>query len=270
MSDQLNKISILHITDPHILPSPDDRLLGVDTAYYLEAVLKQATNAKQHYDLCLVTGDLVQTAHNDSYHRLLSVLENSSSSNLKFNCLPGNHDDLELMNSILATAKINCSKHIVLGTWQLICLNSSLTDEPGGYLSANELIFLEKCLRENNKLFSFIALHHHCVPTESHWMDTMIIKNGAELIEIASSNQNVKLLVYGHIHQEVTKKIGDLTLFSTPSTCFQFKPYSEEFELDESSPGYRMINLYSDGSFNSEVFRLTETLSGLTTTTKGY
>jgi hypothetical protein len=34
---------------------------------------------------------------------------------------------------------------------------------------------------------------------------------------------------------------------SVPSTCVQFKPLSDDFAIDDLSPGYRWFDLYANG-----------------------
>ena len=260
-------IEILHLTDPHIQPEPADTLIGMNTAYYFEAVLKQAAGSGQHYDLCLLTGDLVQTPCAEAYLHLRSLLEPY---NLRFTCLPGNHDDSVLMEEILKTGAIDCKKQHILGRWQIICLNSSVAGSNAGFLSETELVFLQDCLERNKDLFALIAVHHHCIPCGSEWMDTMIIKNAAELISILNHYPKVKVLINGHIHQQIEEERGSIQILSTPSTCFQFAPNSHEFKLDNAMPGFRRLRLYEDGRIDTEVFRLPGTLAGLRKDTKGY
>ena len=259
--------SILHITDPHILPDPVDRLLGVDTAHYLEAVLTDALNAGHAFSLCLITGDLAQNPDQASYERLLGILRKHD---IPFTCLPGNHDDEALMGNVLNTCQVNCDKHIVLDNWQIICLNSRIEGSAGGNLSAGELLFLKDCLEKNPEVHSLIALHHHCMPTGSLWMDSMIIDNAAELFSLIQANPQVKAILNGHIHQEMDFEKDRVRIMTTPSTCFQFRPDSLDFSLDDSAPGYRWLKLYDNGDISTRVLRLNEPLLGLQTSTKGY
>ena len=48
-------------------------------------------------------------------------------------------------------------------------------------------------------------------------------------------------------------------------TCFQFVPGSTEFSVNDTAPGYRLIELYADGRVESGVIRLAESLFGLQT-----
>lgn len=267
MRDSSTHFSILQITDPHILATPEATLLGVNTTYYFNAVLEHAFNSKQNFDLCLLTGDLAQDPCLASYQHILSRLQ---AYNIPCVCLPGNHDDFKMMQKVFCTERVNCRKRMIFGNWQIINLNSQIPGSDDGYLSAEELSFLECCLKDNPDFNTLIAIHHHCLPTGSFWVDTMIIKNAQALFDLIKRYPNVKTIINGHIHQAMDVQVNSVRVLTTPSTCFQFKPQSDHFSLDDTSPGYRWIHLYADSSLNSDVVRLPEQLTGLQTGMEGY
>ncbi|WP_432740675.1 3',5'-cyclic-AMP phosphodiesterase [Methylobacter sp. G7] len=260
-------LSILQLSDLHILAAPEDKLLGINTEHYFHACLDQAFAEKRHFDLILLTGDLAQDPCAASYRRILNSLEVYETPCI---CLPGNHDDYELMQQVFNADSINCRKQVFLDNWQLISLNSQIPGEPGGHLSNEELAFLENCLTENPSRHALIAVHHHCLETKSPWMDTMIIDNSRELWAIVDEYPQVKAITTGHIHQILDIKTASLRVLGVPSTCFQFVPGSTEFAVNDTAPGYRLIELYADGRVESGVMRLAEPLAGLQTNLHEY
>ena len=267
MENNEDCLSILQLTDLHILPNPGDKLLGIDTEYYFHAVLEHAFAALPHFDLLLLTGDLAQHPCLSSYLRILKRL---AAFNIPCICLPGNHDDYALMQQVLNTARVNCNKQVLLDNWQLISLNSQIPGAPEGRLSHEELLFLEKCLTAYPNHHALIAVHHHCRPTNSAWMDTLMIENNAELFSLIGKHPNVKAITCGHIHQTMDMTTDSVRIMGTPSTCFQFKPGSTVFSVDDSAPGYRIIQLYPGGRIESEIQRLPGQLTGLQTDRHGY
>ncbi len=267
MPDSNNFISVLQVTDPHILATPEATLLGIKTAYYFNAVLDHALHSSRHFDLCLLTGDLAQEPCISSYQYILDTLQ---AHDIPCLCLPGNHDDFGIMQSVLNTDNINCNKLKILGNWQIIGLNSQVLGSEGGYLPTSELAFLEHCLQDNRDFSVLIAVHHHCLPTGSHWMDTMMIDNAEDLFAVIKPYPGVKAVVNGHIHQEMALTNNSVRILTAPSTCFQFKPNSKNFSLDGLSPGYRWLQLYEDGSLQSGVERIPEKLTGLQRHIHGY
>ena len=260
-------LSILQITDLHILASQDATLLGLNTAYYFDAVLALAFAGHRSFDLILLTGDLAQDPVIESYQYILDKL---TALDIPCLCLPGNHDDDALMQQVFNTRLINCRKHLVLNDWQIIVLNSQIPGADGGRLAAAELAYLEDCLQANPDKYALIAVHHHCLKTDSIWMDTMMIENSGEFLAVIGKYPRAKLIVNGHIHQEMDKTTGAVRVLGTPSTCFQFKPGSREFSLDDTSPAYRLIQLHADGHIATEITRLPGRLVGLQTDTEGY
>ena len=260
-------LSILQITDLHILPGLDETFLGINTEHYFHATLELAFAENQHFDLILLTGDLAQDPCQAGYQRILNSLEVYNTPCI---CLPGNHDDYGLMQQVFNTDLINCRKQVLLANWQLICLNSQIPGSPGGRLSKQELIFLEDCLISKPNHHALIAVHHHCLETKSAWMDTMMIENGQEFMAIITQYPQTKAITTGHIHQVMDIAIGGVRVLGTPSTCFQFTPESKIFSLDITAPGYRLIKLYDNGKIKSSVTRLSEQLSGLQIDTQGY
>jgi 3',5'-cyclic-AMP phosphodiesterase len=258
--------TLLHITDTHILAAPEATLLGVNTAHYFQAVLKQAF-ANYHVDLVLLTGDLAQDPCVASYQFIYDALAIYNTPSL---CLPGNHDDYTLMQQVFNTESISCRKQVLIKNWQCLSLNSQIIGANGGYLAEEELEFLDTCLAAHPQHYTLLAMHHHCVKTQSIWMDTMIIANRQQLFDVVSHHSQLKAIVHGHIHQNLDAKIANVHVLGTPSTCFQFKPKAHEFELDDTSPGYRIIRLYDDGQITSEVMRLSAPLQGLQLHTHGY
>lgn len=267
MTNDAASISILQLSDLHILAEPENKMLGINTEHYFHACLDQAFAEKHHFDLILLTGDLAQDPCPASYQRILDSLEAYKTPCI---CLPGNHDDYELMQQVLNTDRVNCRKQVLLDNWQLINLNSQILGEPGGRLSNEELDFLESCLRGNPDHYALIAVHHHCLKTKSPWMDTMIIENSQEMLAIVDKYPQVKAITTGHIHQVMDIKTANLRVLGAPSTCFQFAPETPEFSVSDTAPGYRLIELYSDGRVESEVTRLPEPLTELQANVHGY
>jgi Icc protein len=63
----------------------------------------------------------------------------------------------------------------------------------------------------------------------------------------------VRAVITGHVHQHCDALWGQLPVYSTPSSCVQFKQHSEDFALSEQPPGYRWLDLHSDGTVHTGV-----------------
>ena len=60
-------------------------------------------------------------------------------------------------------------------------------------------------------------------------------------------------MAWGHAHQALDVFRGAVRFMCTPSTAMQFRPRNDYFEVDERPPGYRVLELRTDGSIASEV-----------------
>ncbi len=57
---------------------------------------------------------------------------------------------------------------------------------------------------------------------------------------------------------------------ASPSTCVQFAPRIDDFQVDEEPPGFRLLALLPDGQIRSEVVRIDEMPQGLEIASSGY
>lgn len=246
--------TILQITDLHFLPQKGDKMYDIETESYFHRVLQNALSTRKKIDLILVTGDLTQIPNTSSYQRIFNEINPAAIPTI---CLPGNHDDLELMNKTLNKENISCKNLTDLGNWQIMCLNSQKPGVATGRLAESELQFLEQELQKNTENPILLAVHHNCLPTGAEWLDTMTIENSEKFLRLLTKNPRIKLVIHGHTHQEQEFQLGHLKILSAPSTCFQFKPGSKDFAIDNIGPGYRFIDLHEDHTFRSEVIRVT-------------
>lgn len=258
---------ILQITDLHILPEPNGTLLGVETEKYFRQVLDHAHRHHDDFDLFLLTGDLAQDPSPESYRRIRQILSRYDTPSL---CLPGNHDDYRQMRSILNRGKVSCHPRYRLDNWQIIGLNSQKPGYPGGLIASSELAYLTEQLQRHPDLFTLLAVHHHCIESDSSWMDAMMIENSEEFLARIDKYPQIKAVVCGHIHQVLEKQRNGIRLLGTPASCFQFKPGCRRFAVDNKPPGYRVLELGGDGAINTEVEWLPVRLDELKATSGGY
>ncbi len=245
---------VLQITDLHLRADPSERLIGVDTNASLRAVL-QAAIAQQQPDALLVTGDVAHDPHPDAYQRCLEIIAEFYSGPMLL--LPGNHDvTAAMIPSAYAQPRLD------IGGWSLLAMDSHVDDQPQAKVEPEHWQWLQAQLLELSPRPVLLATHHPPLAINSPWLDKDRIQNAAELLDWAAANANVKALAFGHAHQEISalheSATGDIALLGAPSTCFQFTPGSQRFSVSEQPPGYRAWQLYADGTFSSQVHRVTD------------
>lgn len=260
-------VHIVQISDFHLLGNPAGTMMGINTEDSFVEVLEALSRDEGDIDLCLLTGDLAQDASPATYQRLRQRL---GAVPAPCYCLPGNHDDPAVMATALAGANVACSASILLDRWQIICLDSTIPGEAGGHLADRQLQLLARLLERHPERHALVSLHHSPLPTGSRWLDTMMLDNAAELFALLDRHPQVRAVVYGHVHQAMDSMRGKLRLLACPSTCFQFKPHSARFALDDSPQGYRWLTLHPNGELATGVKRLPSVPFGLNMAAGGY
>jgi len=247
---QSNLVRIAQISDPHLGKTPGDTLLGVDTDRSLRDVLDQLPRN----DMVIVSGDLSNDGSPESYRRFADTMGECGVAN--WSCLPGNHDELEVMNRVLGPAVINPVQ--VIGSWLLLQLNSRVAGYEHGDLNDSELAFLDKTLSRHHGMNVMVFLHHQPVAVGCKWLDQYVVRSADRFFNIIEKHENVRGVSWGHVHQDFQTVRHGVKLFGNPSTCAQFKPNSDEFAVDTAMPGYRLFELHKDGTINTQVNRVTQ------------
>ncbi|CAK9883911.1 MAG: 3',5'-cyclic adenosine monophosphate phosphodiesterase CpdA [Candidatus Erwinia impunctatus] len=245
---------ILQITDPHLFASKDQTLLGVNTWQSFQAVLGAIRAQAWHCDLIVATGDLVQDQTAEAYQHFAQAI-----AELPAPCvwLPGNHDEQQAMGYELTKAGLSTAKQILLGdAWQLVMLDSQLPGVPHGELSEYQLNWLEAALARYPERYTLVSLHHHPHPSGCSWLDQHSLRNAPMLAALLESYPKAHTLLCGHIHQSLDVNWQGRRLLASPSTCIQFKPHCSQFTIDTESPGWRWVELHSDGRLETRVERL--------------
>ncbi len=243
-------IKLVQITDPHLHAHKDARMRGVNTCDTLAAVLSRLSSGKRKPDAIIATGDLVQDETRGGYLRFAKMLRPVD---VPVFCLPGNHDSPEIMQEHLSSEPFQYCGETTLGSWRLLMLNTHADNDDGGQLDQQQLEALEASLSAAADHHVFIFLHHHPIAMGSRWLDGVGLRQSREFMSIVSQHRQVRGVAWGHVHQASDHQHEHIRMLSTPSTCSQFLPNSDDFAMDNRPPGYRWLHLYPDGTIDTDV-----------------
>jgi Icc protein len=245
-------LRLLQFSDTHLFGSVDGQIKGVRSYSSLEQVLAKARVRHWDADALLLTGDIV---HDDpaGYAHVKSLLGNLGK---PVYCLPGNHDDVPKLHNALHGAPFQIGGHVDLQNWRIVMLDSVVPGAAHGELSPPELMRLDAALASAGQRHVMICLHHHPVQMASSWLDEVRLHNAAEFFTLVDRCPQVRAICWGHVHQQFDVRRKGVRLLAVPSTCAQFAPYSEQFAIDHSPPGYRRLVLHDDGRIDTEVVRV--------------
>lgn len=258
---------VAQISDTHLYANKDGRLLGLNTFDTLSQVLDSIQLLPRQPDVIIATGDLVHDASPEGYRLFADA---TLALGLPVLVLPGNHDQQLALSATLSPLGIQCCTSSVFGSWWIHLLDTSVPGREAGIVKDEDLSRLADIIEAHPKQFHLIATHHHPQSIHCPWLDRMGIDNGAQLMAMAHRLPQTRGLVFGHVHQAFATQVEQLQLLSAPSTCIQFSPGQDRFQLDASPPGYRLLALCADGQIHSKVFTLDSAPPGAFLDSDGY
>ena len=252
----MNPINLVQVTDTHLFAETSSTLSKVNTLDTLNKVLDYIQCNEDQIDCLIATGDIAEDASSKAYEHFMLSVEKFVA---PFRWIPGNHDNVSLMK-VVSRGTNYCDKTLRIGTWMIILLDTSVKNEVSGLLSEMELEFLKKTLNvfeQDAKIKNvLICLHHNPIKMKHSWYEDIGLRNRLDFFDVIKQFSTVRCVIFGHLHQELDLEYNGIRLLCTPSTCTQFLPNAQNFEFDPNNPGYRRLQLHTDGAIDSEVIRL--------------
>lgn len=261
-----SSVLLVQLSDSHLFAAADGKLLGMNTHDSLQRVIERVLDEQPQIDLILASGDLSQDGSLASYQRFRQLHEQIPAPARWF---AGNHDELPAMQAACADSDL-LQPLIDLGNWRIILLDTSIPGAVPGYCSAEQLALLEQALQTAGERHVLVSFHHHPVSIGCRWMEPIGIRNPEALFAVIDRYAQVRALLWGHIHQEFDQLRNGVRLLASPSTCVQFAPGSEEFQVDQEAPGYRWLRLHADGRLDTAVSRVVGIHFDVDYSIKGY
>lgn len=242
-------VRLVQFTDTHLFGDAAEDLRGVASLPALRACVAHARPAIEMADALLVTGDVVQDDP-AGYAHLRHALSPLARPVL---CIPGNHDDVTLFRRELGRAPFVLDPHVDIEGWRIVLLDSVKPGAASGRLAPAALAALEQSLASAGDRHVMICLHHQPIGMRSAWLDGVGLENAGEFFAIVDRFPQVRAIVWGHVHQAWDGERSGVRLLSTPATCAQFLPESDDFAVDTRPPAYRILDLAPDGTVATEV-----------------
>ncbi|KGK41415.1 hypothetical protein LH51_14775 [Nitrincola sp. A-D6] len=234
----MKPVSLLQLSDCHLTPQAGELFRGVDPRHTLQAVVRHLRHSQRHFDLLLLSGDLVHHADAAVYRELLALL---APLELPIIWFAGNHDNVPAMQQ---AAPQLFAEVTPLQDWQLICLDSN--HEPdgrgSGAVSPASLEGLALQLQATMDTPTLIALHHNPLPSGTDWQDQIMLSNADAFWAVIERAPQCKAVICGHLHQALSWQRQGVCVWSSPSTAAQFQP-----DTAVTLPAYRWYQLWPDG-----------------------
>lgn len=244
MNDIINNkeiLTVVQITDTHLFADDHATLYDVYPNQNFLRVIQHIKNDSQlNPDFFLLTGDLSQDESALSYQKVLKGMHDF---NVPVYWIPGNHDDLDVMQTVFSQSPLfHNQPQLNLLHWDLIFLNTKRENDGVGFLSIAEQDKLKTILatKKNNEKSIAIIMHHHPIETNTPLIDKYILENRAEFWSLVADNSQIKLIVCGHVHGDYQLHYGRINVECSPATCLQWRKGTEAFIIEQEI-GYKVF-----------------------------
>ncbi|MBD8270301.1 3',5'-cyclic-AMP phosphodiesterase [Pseudomonas fluorescens] len=245
-------VLLVQLSDSHLFADADVTLLGMNTRESLQRVIDLVREQQPHIDLVLATGDLSQDGTLASYQQFRHM---TAPMGAPARWLAGNHDEPQIMADAAVHSDL-LEPVVDVGNWRITLLDSAVPGSVPGYLQDQQLQLLVQALSEAPNRHHLVCLHHHPVSIGCAWMEPIGLRNPDALFAVLDRFPHVKAVLWGHVHQEIDDQRNGVRLLASPSTCIQFAPGSDDFQVSDQAPGYRWLRLRADGRLETGVERV--------------
>lgn len=248
---------ILQLTDLHVFQTPGTLLRGVDTGGYLQKVVQHIKDTDVAFDAMIVTGDHTHDELPASYQAVRSLLSPWID---RLWQVPGNHDDRQVLRTVFADriageADAPIQFAFELNNWLCLGLDTHLPGAVSGRIGADRILWARQIADRSAAARIALFCHHPPVLIGSPWMDAIGLEDRELIQDWCVSDSRVQLICCGHVHHEFSARLGNAEVLTTPSTGIQFSPEGSTPRFVPGSPGYRIIDLQSDG-YRTQVIRI--------------
>ena len=231
MSEALTLIA--QISDLHIKANGRLSYKKVDTQAALLRVIETLNRLTPRPDMVVITGDLVDFGNAEEYQTLRTALRRLQ---LPYMLMAGNHDDRQQLRAAfpdhhyLQRGETLNWQARVKGV-QLLALDSSVPQQPWGYVDEAQLAWLEEQLVREPQLPTLVMLHHPPLVSGIGHMDKQPLRNPDALAAIIRQHPQVERVLSGHLHRSVQARFAGTLACVAPGVSHQVA-----FDLSENGP----------------------------------
>jgi Icc protein len=259
-SHRTSGFRFVHLTDTHIMAGGRWRSRAGDFEFDTEASLRRVVEAVRALDpapaFAVLGGDLASPDLLDrdrvlgpddyeSSYRLLAHILAGLPCPIHF--LVGNHDNRVAFNRVLRasapTPDAACYYSFDHRGYHFVALDSHEPGQAAGYVDSAQLTWLQQDLADHRAQPTIVFVHHHPWPLGLAWIDTMMVRNGDELMATLGGHAQTRWVICGHVHLDQSIQRAGLTMLATPSTCVQISKVSQAPKTLPGPPAFRVVDV---------------------------
>lgn len=216
-------VSVVQITDTHIL-HPGELLYGhTDTAAHLKGVVAQINRMLPRPGLVMITGDLVDYPDEISFQHFIELI---APLKMPVRVIPGNHDNPQLMAKVFAetpyfpATDATFQYAVEYLPFRVLALNSHADGTELPELNDLRLSWLQNQLNQSDRPV-LLAIHHPPMKTGIAFMDMAGSEWFQAFKSIVNAHPQVKLIICGHCHTDLSGRLGQVPVYMAAATAHQ-------------------------------------------------
>ncbi|MBE8598140.1 metallophosphoesterase family protein [Xenorhabdus sp. BG5] len=247
-------MKVIHLTDIHLTQNREQKIFDVDPYENFDFVCEEICRIKKitEIELTVISGDITHNGDVDAYRYFLKKMEALM---IPYIAILGNHD-LKSNFNIAVTEENNSfiihSREYKNKSWNIISIDTVVEGEVFGFISKDNLAELERKMIKNSKCNTAIFMHHHAIPVGTPIVDSYILNNGKELLDLCEKYK-IKFIGSGHAHTPRIWYYNRMTTCVAPAVVSQWLPGIDTVKISRGF-GFNIIDFSSDLSITSCIY----------------
>ncbi|WP_208559727.1 metallophosphoesterase family protein [Marinilactibacillus kalidii] len=241
-------MNIVHLSDIHFRQSYEQSENGYQEMLALMqspliplAKCLKNIQAQQAIDLLIISGDLTDSGEAEDY-RVLKRFIQEQIGDVKIIVTMGNHDiksnfRIGWLDEVPSEEPYNVVEHF--DDFTILSFDSAVHGNSNGYLSEEQLKWLDHALEEAKNKPIILVTHHHLFENQS---PITALPEANRLLEKLSS-RNVLCVLNGHTHHSYETKIDQTTYFTVVGMSFVGEDLGAAQVRFEEKYGYHVYQI---------------------------
>ncbi|MCP0887832.1 metallophosphoesterase [Ligilactobacillus sp. WILCCON 0076] len=242
----MKRIQIVQLSDLHLAPHGERYSFNqqLDPLKKLESCFADIVRLPEKPEMIVLSGDLIHEGTAKDYewlHEYLFIKQEKLKTEI--NVILGNHDRADAFYTGFYGSK--ALEHYYYQqqtpTVDYYFLDSNYHNKEQGFLSKDQLVWLDTKLQQHKEKPALIFLHHPVAGTTLEKMRFSILQNDCELLKIAQK-ANVRGIFSGHIHFSTNELLDGILCSTAESTAYHIDCTDLHDHVVADACGYNLIS----------------------------